>query len=103
VRRLSEWLKANPFLAIALITLTIGVLGQEPAGVDYDPNPIRSTLRMIFMLIGFPFVWIGIVGSYLLPEPTTGLGMVLVTLLNLAAGLAVYVLADVARRYWRRR
>jgi hypothetical protein len=88
----------NPFLTVGIIGWAMLVLGQEPAGFDYDPNPIRQLLRLIGPIPGFLFFIPGFMIAYWArstgPRPF---------LLGSGIGFAMYVLADLILKHRRRR
>lgn len=84
-----RYVQSNPFLILALVALIIGELGSMPAGFDYDPNPVRQFLRLVFQIIGFPFMLVGaLLLDGLRDDPR------LLIPLNIGLGLVPYLLAD---------
>jgi hypothetical protein len=97
VRVVRSFVAEHPFLTVGLIGWAMLVLGQEPAGFDYDPNPVRQLLRLLGPIPGFFFFIPGFMIAYW--GHSTGARPFF---LASAIGFGMYVLADVILKRRRR-
>jgi hypothetical protein len=94
---LRNFARRNPFLVVGLIGWAMLAIGAPPAGADYDPNPVRQILYLLCPFPGLFFaVGYGIAAAIGIPEGRW------LAVAMMSIGFALYALADLAYRAWRR-